>query len=141
MIRVDIYVEASKRAPQKLDRKTCCILECRKKNGNLHTKEMFFRENGTYHEAILKTLVTGLNEIVRPSEIHIHTQDEYVLQSIDHNMESWAENGWKNKEGREVKNAEEWRRIWAGMQGHLVATESGSHSYHAWMMSEMDRRE
>lgn len=139
--RVDIYAEADSTSPRSMDRKSGYVLECKRKNGEIFTVEEFSREIGTYHAVVLKALAKGLARINQSCEVHIHTQDEYILSSIDNNLSTWAANGWKTKKGDMLKNHFEWSRVWKHLSQHLVIIEPGMHSYYAWMIAEMGKGE
>lgn len=136
---VNIYVESDSQAPRSMQRKTCYVMEYVRKNGELYTQDKVMQETGTYHEVILRTLSRALERINQPCDLHIHTQDEYILQSIENNLERWAVNEWRTKKGDLVKNHFQWKTVWDRIEQHDVKTESGMHAYFSWMQSEMKK--
>lgn len=126
-------------SPRSMDRRAGYVLECKKKNGDTYTVEEFSWEIGTYHAVVLKALAKGLARINQSCELHVHTQDEYILSSIDKNLDTWAGNGWRTKKGDLLKNHFEWSRVWKHMCQHLIVMEPGMHSYYSWMMAEMEK--
>lgn len=140
MFTVHIYVETESTAPCSMSRMSGYILECKTASGATRTVEGFGKKMGTYHRAVLLTLEDALKRLNQPCEIHIHTQDEYVLTSIEKYLPIWAGNGYRNRKGDLIKNHFEWGRIWELLKGHLVTAEPGMHSYYSWMLSEMKRK-
>ncbi len=137
MQTVHIYVETDSTSPRSAARMTGYVLEYKKQSGETKTIEGFSKKMGTYHRAILLAMEDALKRMIRPCELHIHTQDEYVLNSIDKYLHIWAANGYRNKKGDLVKNHFEWGRIWELLQGHLIVIEAGMHSRYSDMVTQM----
>ena len=137
MQTVHIYVETENTSPRSTSRMAGYVLEYKKQSGEMKTAEDFSQKIGTYHRAILLAMEDALKRMNRPCELHIHTQDEYVLNSIDKYLHIWAANGWRNKKGDLVKNHFEWSRLWRLLQGHLIVTEAGMHSRYSNMVTQM----
>lgn len=134
--RVDIYVEADSTTPRQSVRAAGYVLECIKGDA-VHTREEFAHKTGTYNAVILQMLVKALKRINQSCEVHIHTQDTYVLNMIDKNLELWAGNGFHTVKGELVKNHFEWEQVWKLGSRHLLVAEPGEHSYFTWMQGEM----
>lgn len=136
---VHIYAEARSSAPRKAKRMTGYVLEYITHSGETVTKEAFAERDATYHASILLTVLEALGRMNRGCEVHIHTQDSYVLRMLDQNLEAWTENGFRNAKGHEVANAEQWRQVAECAAEHLLVPEPGEHSYYAWMLGEMEK--
>lgn len=140
MFTVHIYVEADSTAPRNMTRMTGYVLECQTASGTTKTVEGFNKKTGTYHNTILLALEDALKRLNQSCEIHIHSQNRYVLTSIDQYLHIWAGNGYRNRKGELIKNHFEWSRLWELLSEHLIVVEAGLHSYYSWMLSEMQRK-
>lgn len=134
---VHVYVESDSTAPRKMMRGVGYVLECTRQDGELHTKEWFNARDGTYNEVVLWTLVKALQELNQPCEVHIHSQNAYILNMVGNNLEHWAGNGFRTAKGDLVKDHFGWERLWKEYQKHLVFTEPGAHGYYTWMLGQM----
>ena len=81
MWKVDIYLEASSTFQGKRQRK-CGYVLATTVRGEEKTKESFANANGTYHQTTLQTLIEALFRMTTPSQICIHTQDDYVVSRL-----------------------------------------------------------
>ncbi|MBI3555962.1 MAG: ribonuclease HI, partial [Deltaproteobacteria bacterium] len=48
-----------------------------------------------------------------PGEIHVYTDSTYVIFGITKWVWGWRKNGWKTADGKDVANAEFWKRLMA----------------------------
>lgn len=137
MWRVNIYAESDSITPRSIQRRTGYILECQKKNGDTATVEDFSRKTGTYHAVILQTFAEAMKRLTQKCEIHLYSQDEFVLDMVQNNLAIWAANDFRKANGELLANHFQWRRLWALVQGNVVIKEPGVHQYFDWMQSEM----
>lgn len=140
MFTVNVYVEAGSAAPRKMRRMTAYVLECTTASGKMRTIEGFQEKEATYHGAILMTLLDAVKRLNQPCELHIHTQDGYIVNSLNNSLKTWAKNGYQLRSGDIVKNRMEWEGLWNYLHEHLFTAETGTHSYYSWMMTEMERK-
>lgn len=137
MLVVHIYAEVDSAAPRSQGRMAGYVLEYIKRSGETETREQFVWVAGTYHAAILQMLLRAAARITRPCEVHVHTQDGFVLESLVSNLPGWAENGYKTRKGTLVRNCREWQQLWGLTEKHLVVKEPGMHAYYDWMQGKM----
>lgn len=137
--RVDIYVEADNTAPASMQRNGGYVLECKRKNGDLVTKEAFMETEGTYHVTVMQMLISAMERMKQPCQICLHTQDAYVLNMVDKFLSTWAEHGFCNSKGQPVKNADVWEQLWQQVKKHEIVIEHGSHPYYRWMQEQMKK--
>ena len=73
----------------------------------------------------------------------IHTRDVYVCSRIA-KLEELAESGWKDTKGELIRNAEEWKRVYAAVHvlpdAHHLTGKTEKHSYSGWLQEEMEKR-
>jgi ribonuclease HI len=82
----------------------------------------------------LTAVVRGLERLKLPSRIVLFADSVYVGKGLSEWMHKWKANGWRRREGRElkpVKNEDLWRRLDELIQGHeLVFQQVAGHSGH-----------
>jgi ribonuclease HI len=64
--------------------------------------------------------IRGLESLTRPSEVHVHTDSEYLRKGITQWLAVWKRNGWNTRDKKPVKNADLWQRLDAVSRGHQV---------------------
>ena len=139
MWRVNIYVESDSTTPKSIQRKTGYVLECQRKNGDTATMEAFGRKVGTYHAVILQTFAEAMKRLTQNCELHLYSQDTFVLDMAEKNLQVWAQNDFRKANGALLANHFQWRRLWELAQGNIIVKEPGMHQYFAWMQSEMTK--
>lgn len=137
MYVVHIYAEADSTAPKEAERMTGYVLEC---EGRETTVQGFHTWTATYHAAILSTICTALSRINQSCEVHIHTQNTFVLTMLEKNLSAWAGNGFRNIKGEPIKNDILWKKVWGYYQKHLIIAEPGLHPYLNWLEDEFTKR-
>lgn len=142
MTHVDIYLETSSIFQGITDRKCGYVLSVLVHNEE-KTREGFGHYKGTYHQTVLLTLAEALERMTVPSEICVHTRDAYVSSRIL-KLEELAGSGWKDTKGEPIRNAEEWKRVYAAVHAlpdaHQLSEKTEKHSYSGWLQEEMEKR-
>lgn len=136
MKRADIYIKTDSSSQKATERWYGYVLEF-KHNGETRTREGFGTVTATYHQAILTALIEAIERFREECEIHIHTEDVFILNMMEQNLETWAENGFRTAKGKAVANQEEWIRVWQQSKRHLILAEPGEHEYSGWLLSEI----
>lgn len=139
MFTVHIYVETDSTAPKSKERMAGYVLECTTASGLPVTREHFEKKTGTYHAVILQVLIDAMQRINKNCEIHVHTQNDFVLESLVSNLPGWATNSYKSQKGELIKNCREWQQLWELVKRQTVIKEPGMHEYYEWMQNEMTR--
>lgn len=134
---VHIYAECGSVAPRSLLRKTGYVLEYVTQSRQTATREQFGEREETYNAATLQMITEGLRRLNRPCEVHVHTQNQYVLLMIDTKLEEWTQNGYRTARGKPIANKEEWEALQEAAKDHLVVIEPGGHPYLEWLQCEM----
>lgn len=106
-----------------------------------YTKEAFGEVEGTYNRVVLAAVNEALERFKEPCEIHIFSENTYVLSMIKNNLSNWAKNGFLTSKGRPVKNQDEWKEYWNLSRKHLIIPESGKHSYLGWIQEQLMKGE
>ena len=141
MWKVDIYLETDSTFQGKKKRKYGYVLAT-KLHGAEKTKEYFGISNDTYHKTILQAIIGALSRMTAPSEICIHTQDDYVASRIP-KLTEMAEKDWKDTKGKSIRNAAHWEQMHKAVKDlpepHELTARSGKHSYSTWMQEDMKK--
>ena len=64
--------------------------------------------------------IRGLESLTRPSEVHVHTDSQYLRRGITEWLSQWKRNGWMTRDKKPVKNADLWKRLDLAARGHQV---------------------
>lgn len=83
----------------------------------------------------------ALDRLNQSCEVHIHTEDRFVLNMLDTQLEKWAGNNYLNAKGETIKHAELWEEVYVRTRRQLIVAEEGRHSYSERLDTEMKRRE
>lgn len=83
-MEVHIYIGTDSKAPRTQTRKYGYVLACILK-GKLETKQEFRETKGTYNRATLEAITEAVGRVVKPSEIHIHTENAFILTMLEEN--------------------------------------------------------
>lgn len=82
----------------------------------------------------LTAVIEGLASLKRPTHVELFTDSTYVGKGMSEWMPKWKANGWKRKEGTQlkpVKNEDLWRRLDEQLLRHKVKyTRVVGHSGH-----------
>lgn len=136
-----LYVEAGNTTPKDKLRYTGYILEYERKDGTVHQRDGYMQQAGSYNNAILKTLAAAVDRLEKPCEIHIHTQNGYILNAVSRYLPQWAENDYRTAKGEYVKDHFDWMMLYGRIRKHFVVPEPGMHIWYSDMMQEMKNLE
>ncbi len=82
----------------------------------------------------LTAVIEGLATLKRNTQVELFTDSVYVGKGMSEWMPKWKANGWKRREGKQlkpVKNEDLWRRLDEQLQKHQVKyTRVAGHSGH-----------
>lgn len=132
MKRVNVYININPASIRKSKRRYGFVLEC-VIDECPYTKDQFGEVEDTYNGATLRVLNSALRRMKKVSEIHIYTDNTYVLGMIEKNLDLWAGNGFVTSKGEPLKNQEEWRNLRSLSMKHLLVPEPGKHQFSEWI--------
>ena len=115
------------------------ILEC-EVSGEAVTRDGYGQSEGSYHKAVLEALAEALERFNQKCEVTIHTENEFILSMMEHNLAKWSENGFLTAKGKPVANQAEWIRVWEASKNQVIHGEQGRHAYSGWLSGEIERR-
>lgn len=86
-----------------------------------HEKEMSGSDESTTNNRMEMTaVIRGLNALIEPCEVTIHTDSRYVIDGMTKWIHGWKRNGWVNASKQPVRNAELWHDLIEAAQRHKV---------------------
>lgn len=86
-----------------------------------HQREIYGGEASTTNNRMeIMAAIRGLESLTRPSEVHVHTDSQYLRRGITEWLSQWKRNGWMTRDKRPVKNADLWKRLDLAARGHQV---------------------
>lgn len=137
-MEVHIYIGTDSKAPRTQVRKYGYVLACTLK-GKLKTKQEFKETKGTYNRATLEAITEAVARVVKPSEIHIHTENAFILTMLEENLDKWEQNGYVTTKGEAVVNGDLWKQLKEKTGEHLLLSEPGKHEYSMWIQEQLKR--
>ena len=76
----------------------------------------------------LTAAIEALRTLKRPSTITLHTDSQYLRRGITEWIDGWKKKGWRNSQGKPIKNADLWKALhpltirhqieWVWVKGH-----------------------
>ncbi|MDO4404506.1 MAG: ribonuclease HI [Atopobiaceae bacterium] len=92
-------------------------------SGTEHRKELSCGyKNTTNNRMELLAVIVGLEALLRPCEVDVHSDSQYVVNAFNQNwVQGWIKKGWKTSQKKPVKNADLWNRLLAAMEPHQVS--------------------
>ena len=143
MQQVNVFIETSSRFRGNVERKCGYVLSTQLRTGK-ETREHFGRVTGTYHQAILLTMVDALDHMTRTCDVCFYISDLYVTSRLG-KITEMAGSGWLDTKGKPIANREEWCRLFKAINQlpdpHEITAKTEKHSYSAWLREEMKHRE
>ena len=84
-------------------------------------KELWGGEaNTTNNRMELTAVIRALEALKRPTQIHVHTDSQYVQKGISEWIHNWKRNGWRTADKKPVKNADLWQVLDALTKQHEI---------------------
>ena len=89
--------------------------------GKLHRKEFRKERKADKNSNVLQAALEAFLILRVPCEVNVFTESGHVLEPIRNGwLAKWEHNGWKNAEGKPVKNAGQWQKLSAVMAWHYI---------------------
>ena len=88
------------------------MLRFEDRKGKLHKKEFRKERKADKSANVLQAVLEAFQILRVPCEVLLFTESGHVLDPIKNGwLAKWESRGWKNAEGKPVKNAEVWKRL------------------------------
>lgn len=119
-MKVDIYIAVEDRQPKKQDRWSGYIIKSKSSDKAQLVKAV--KTFSTTNEAVILTIIEALDRFTRPADITMYMDSSFVAGvaskhprkdgRIMSDLEIWQENGWRTARKTEVKNKDEWQKLY-----------------------------
>lgn len=140
MFKVNLYTKVMPGDAKKAKKYLGYILSCVGREEKENVEEIVVLEDATYHEANLRAIVCALRRLNQSCEVHIYSEDRFVMSMIENNLSKWQQNDFYTTRGTKVENEEEWREYWRLSRGQLIRLHVGEHEYTERIMEDIKRR-
>ena len=139
MDRVDVFVRTNIKGIRKASGAFIWLLEMQSSKGPVTRSEKKSVLNVTGRIAELMALIKALERMTKPCEIMLHVSNSNLAKTIDKGwLDTWAESGFIDAKGEEVKDADRWRRFHELLKQHtLLGVTCEHHTYSSWMDNEL----
>ena len=118
-MKVDIYVASENLQPKRQDRWSGYIIRAEGSDREVAHADLTF---STAYQSVIMNIVAALDRFTRPAQITIHIDSNFVLGKVVRPIENgkekpsvlehWQENGWRTTRKTEVKNRNDWQRLY-----------------------------
>jgi ribonuclease HI len=86
-----------------------------------HEKELSGNDPETTNNRMEMTaVIKGLNALIEPCEVLIHTDSRYVIDGMTKWIHGWKKKGWINASKQPVRNADLWHELIEAVSRHKV---------------------
>lgn len=65
--------------------------------------------------------IEGLAVLDGPSRVTLHTDSRYLVDGVTRRVRGWIERGWRNADGRPVRNRDLWERLIGEAARHEIS--------------------
>lgn len=79
-------------------------------------------ENTTNNRMEMTAVICALMSLTEIADVAIYSDSQYVLNGLTSWRYGWERNGWKTKDGNDVKNADLWKTLIAEASRHKSIT-------------------
>lgn len=116
-MKVDVYIAAEDKQPKRKERWTGYIIRAEMDGKAAERIDTRFTE-ATLFNAVIMTIVEVLDRFTRPAEITVYLESSWIIGILTAGnngkrvLDMWQEGGWMTARGTEVKNRDEWQRLY-----------------------------
>ncbi len=87
-----------------------------------HEKEISGSDPDTTNNRMEMTaVIRGLNALIEPCEVEIHTDSKYVMDGMTKWVDGWQKRGWKNASKQPVRNKDLWHELIEAASRHQIS--------------------
>ncbi len=121
-LKVDIYIHAKHKGNPRGAGEATAILEFISRKNEAHIRKATAAvENDTKNALTLKVIVTALKMLIKPCEVVLHTDNEYIKSCVALGwLETWRQQDWRKANGKQPANMELWKGFYISMQIHKI---------------------
>lgn len=86
-----------------------------------HEKELSGSDPATTNNRMEMTAaIRGLNALIEPCDVVLHTDSRYVIDGITKWVHGWKKKGWINASRQPVRNSDLWHDLIEAAQPHAI---------------------
>lgn len=121
-MKVGIYIQVIHRGNPRGAGEAVAILEYIDAKEKAHIRKARAAvENDTKNALTLKVIVTALKMLIKPCEVMLHTDNEYIKSCVALEwLETWRQQGWKKATRKQPANIELWKGFYISAQIHKI---------------------
>lgn len=88
---------------------------------NIEKEIVGFEENTTNNRMEMLAVIKGLEALLEPCMVEIHSDSQYVISAINEGwLTKWQASGWRTADKKPVKNIDLWQQLVELMDRHKV---------------------
>ena len=141
MKEVNIYTQTKFKGIRKQNVAAGYVISTQTSKGEATASDIQYLLNETPNQAEIEILISALERMKHPCELTIWTNSFYIQSGIEKWMETWKKNNWCAAKGKEISNADEWKRVEMLLKPHKVKVRVGEeHPYRAWLKSAVENK-
>ena len=139
MDRVDVFVQTNIKGIAKASGAFIWLLEMQSSKGPATLSEKKSVLNVTARIAELTALIKALERMTKPCELMIHVSNNNLAKTLENRwIDTWAETGFINAKGEEMKDAALWQQFYDLFKQHtFLGVTCERHTYTSWMKTEL----
>lgn len=144
MRELNIYIETGIRGPCKRNGIVGYIIEMRTEKGPATLTNFIRVEDVAENRAVLCAVTAALSRIKEKCVLNIFTNSNYLYLGfeIENRAQKWAQAGWKNRKGQEIKNLDKWQETLNLLNGSLYRFHLNERNeYGDWLARETEKRQ
>lgn len=94
------------------------------RRGKLHERQITKSREESKRSNYIQGMIDALEILQNPAKVVIYSLSDDLNAPIRNGwLEDWAQNGWKNKKGKTIRNANQWQQAYEAMKSHQVSAE------------------
>lgn len=85
----------------------------------VHQKEIRNERQASKQSNTLEAMIEALRALKTPCMVSIYSSEDYITAAFQNGwVNTWSNHEWKNKNGREIRNAGQWQQAWELIRPH-----------------------
>ena len=135
---VKIYIHHTIHAPKAKSGAYAYILEADMSGKVATLSKTGVLEDTKYNKAELEIVLKALKRLNKPCEVTIVGLSNYTINGVNKWLQEWALNGFRNAQGKDIANREEWQQVYEYTKMHKIKPVGiCQHEYLYWMQEEV----
>lgn len=87
--------------------------------GITHEKKIKKERSASRNSNHIQALLEAVEVLQRPCMLDVYTSSEYLIEPFKQGwIVNWERNSWTNAKGKEVRNAEQWKKLRKALAPH-----------------------